>query len=58
MALTGELADVTGRIEAATSAGINAAILKRQLVRVESELADAKKRVIEEFHAVPSNPYA
>ncbi|WP_433704424.1 hypothetical protein [Paraburkholderia sacchari] len=58
VALTGELANVKGRIEAATSAGISTAGLKLQLERVESELADAKKRAIEEFHAIPSNPYA
>ena len=57
VALTGELANVKDRIEAATSAGINTAILKRLLVRVESDLAAAKKRVIEEFHRVPANPY-
>ena len=57
-ALTGELADVKARIEAASSAGINTAILKRRLVRVESDLVAAKKRGIEEFHAIPSDPYA
>jgi hypothetical protein len=57
-ALSGELANVKARVEAATSAGINTAILKRKLVRIESELAAATKRATEEFHAGPSRPAA
>lgn len=55
-ALSGELANGKARVEAATSVGINTAILKRKLVRIESELAAATKRATEEFHAVPSRP--
>jgi hypothetical protein len=57
-ALTGALAEKKARIETATSAGINTSILKHQVAQIESDLAAAKRRVIEEFHAVPSNPYA
>ncbi|REG61535.1 hypothetical protein B0G80_4388 [Paraburkholderia sp. BL6669N2] len=55
--LTAELADKQARLEAATQAGINTAPLKRQIAQIESDLTVAKKRVIEAFHAVPSNPY-
>ncbi|MFP3604693.1 hypothetical protein [Paraburkholderia sp. SIMBA_053] len=52
------LADKRERLDAATSAGINTAPLKRQIAQIESDLAAAKKRVIEAFHRVPTNPYA
>jgi hypothetical protein len=38
--------------------GVDVTKARRILALLELELADAKKRVIEEFHRVPSNPYA
>jgi len=38
------------------SAGINTVNMKRKLARVESEIAAAKKRATEAFHAVPRRP--
>jgi hypothetical protein len=55
-AVSGEVANVKARVEAAASAGINTTILNRKLVRIESELAAAKKRAREEFHGVRRRP--
>ncbi|CAB3665589.1 hypothetical protein [Paraburkholderia rhynchosiae] len=56
--LTIEVARARARIDAAVSAGVDATKARRVLVRLELELADAKKRAIEEFHRLPANPYA
>lgn len=53
-ALTGALAEKKARIETATSAGCDTSGLKRQVAQIESDLAAAKRRVIEEFHQVPT----
>lgn len=58
VALTAELADKKARVEEATLAGINTAPLKRLIAQIESDLAMARRRLIEEFHAVPSAPAA
>ncbi|WP_211606141.1 hypothetical protein [Paraburkholderia nemoris] len=58
MALTAELAAKKEHLETATSAGVNTAPLKRQIAQIDSDLAVAKRQQMEEFHAVPSNPYA
>lgn len=58
VALTAALIEKKERLDAATLAGVNTAPLKRQIAQIESDLATAKKRVIEEFHAIPTNPYA
>ncbi|MGT2471673.1 hypothetical protein [Paraburkholderia terrae] len=52
-----DIATAKARIDAAVSAGVDVTKARRTLVRLEQELADAKKRVIEEFHAIPSDPY-
>jgi hypothetical protein len=56
--LTIEVTRAKERIDAARSAGVNATKARRALACLDQELADAKKRMIEEFHRVPSNPYA
>jgi hypothetical protein len=56
--LTIEVARVKARIDAAVSAGVDVTRPHRMLALLEQELADAKKRAIEEFPRVPSNPYA
>lgn len=56
--LTIEVARAKERIDAARSAGVDATKARRTLARLDQELADAKKRMIEEFHRVPSNRYA
>ena len=56
--LTIEVARAKERIDAARSAGVDATKARRTLACLDQEFADAKKRMIEEFHRVPSNPYA
>jgi hypothetical protein len=56
--LTVEVTRAKERIDAARSAGVDATKARRALACLDQELADAKKRMIEEFHRVPSNPYA
>ncbi|MGF6604503.1 putative TIM-barrel enzyme [Paraburkholderia sp. GAS448] len=56
--LTIEVARAKARIDAAVLAGVDVTKAHRMLALLEQELADAKKRVIEEFCCVPSNPNA
>jgi hypothetical protein len=58
VALTAALADKKERLDGATLAGVNTAPLKRQIAQFEIDLATAKRRAAEEFHAVPSRPAA
>jgi len=58
VSLTAALADENARLVTATSAGVNTAPLKRKVAQIESDLATAKRRAMEEFNSVPSNPVA
>lgn len=53
VALTAALADKKDRLDAATSAGINMAPLKRQIAMIEADLAMAKRQAAVELHALP-----
>ncbi|MGF6782355.1 hypothetical protein [Paraburkholderia sp. GAS334] len=46
------------RIDAAVLPGVDVTKARRILALLEQELLDAKKRVIDEFHCVHSNPHA
>lgn len=53
VALTAALVERNGRLEEVRSAGGNTAILKRQIAQLESDLATAQRRAVEELHSLP-----